>query len=62
MQPVGPICLRLQLLLHEPAVNLRSFNSVFIGIIRSHLLTLSNVGVPNWSWIPRHHIQVQEEK
>ena len=39
-----------------------SINSVHIGIIHSYLLTLSNAGKPNWSEIPRDHIQVQERR
>ena len=37
-------------------VNLRSL-SLYHNY--SYPLTLSNVGEPSWSWIPRHHIQVQ---
>ena len=40
-------------------VNLRSF-SLYRNF--SYPLTLSNVGEPSWSWIPRDHIQVQKEK
>ena len=36
--------------------------SVFIAIIPTHALTLSNVDEPSRSWIPREHIQVQKEK
>ena len=40
-------------------VNLRSF-SLYRDY--SYPLTLSNVGEPAWSWIPRDHIQVQKQK
>ena len=40
-------------------VNLRSFS---FQRNHSNLLTLSNVGEPFWSWIPRGHIQIQKEK
>ena len=40
-------------------VNLRSF---CLYRNYSYPLTLSNVGKPSWSWIPKDHIQVQKEK
>ena len=40
-------------------VNSRSFN---LHSDYSKSLTLSNVGEPSWSWIPKNHIQVQKER
>ena len=40
-------------------VNLRPFS---LHRNYSYPLTLSNVGEPSWSWIPRDHVQVQKEK
>ena len=40
-------------------MNLRSFS---LDRNYSYPLTLSNVGKPSWSWIPRDHIQIISER